>query len=75
VLGPAGVVPQIRGALDPLAGGVADDDGEITLEATVPAPSTAFVRAEIRRPTSEVTSPVDEAPVATMVALTNAVFV
>lgn len=69
-----GNLAQIHGPLAPLAGGIVDDSGEITLEATVPAATTRFVRAEVRRPTGEVPSPLEGAPGATMVALTNPIF-
>ncbi len=57
-----------------LAGGAADDAGQVTVTATVPAGTAPFVRAEIRRPDDVVVSPVDDMPGAQMVALTNPIF-
>ena len=64
ILGPAGV----------LGFGVADDAGAVTVETTVPAGTTPFVRAEVGRPRGEVVSPAAGTPIDTMAALTNPIF-
>ncbi|MGH3307515.1 MAG: hypothetical protein ACRDOX_07465, partial [Nocardioides sp.] len=72
--GVPGSVAQIRGPAGVLAGGVADDGGQVDVTASVPAGTAPFVRAEIRRPDDVVVSPVDDMPAAQMVALTNPIF-
>jgi hypothetical protein len=72
--GVPGSVAQLRGPVGVLAGGIADDAGRVTVTASVPAGTTPFVRAEIRRPDDVVVSPVDDMPASQMVALTNPVF-
>lgn len=66
ILGPSG---------GPLAFGVADDTGALTLEASVPAGTTPFVRAEVGRPRGDVVSPVEGTPIDKMAALTNPIFI
>jgi hypothetical protein len=72
--GVPGAVAQVRGPAGVLAGGLADDTGQVTVEVQVPVASAAFVRAEVRRPDGVVVSPVDDMPAAQMVAMTNPIF-
>lgn len=71
--GVPGCLAQIIGPGSILAGAVADDTGSVVVTAQVPVGATAFVRAEVRRPTASVDDPV-QASAAPMVALTNPVF-
>jgi predicted metal-dependent phosphoesterase TrpH len=72
--GVPGAVAQVRGPAGVLAGGLADDTGQVKVEVQVPVASAAFVRAEVRRPDGVVVSPVDDMPAAQMVAMTNPIF-
>ncbi len=71
--GVPGCLAQIIGPEGILAGAVADDGGAVVVTTQVPVGATAFVRAELRRPTASVEDPV-RASAAPMVALTNPVF-
>lgn len=70
--GVPGCVGQLLGSSGVLAGAAADGTGHLDLEATVPV-SEAFVRAEVRRPTTTV-DPTGDLSAYPMVALTNPVF-
>jgi len=72
--GVAGSFARVMGASGVLGFGVADDDGAVTIEMTVPAGTTPFVRAEIGRPKGDVVSPVEGTPIDKMAALTNPIF-
>jgi predicted metal-dependent phosphoesterase TrpH len=75
VTGVPGTLAQLRGPEGVIAGALADDGGTIVLTAQVPAGGTPFVRAEVRRPSGEVNSPVDDMAGEQMVALTNPIFI
>ncbi len=72
--GVAGSLARILGPAGVLGFGVADDAGVVTIEATVPAGTTSFVRAEVGRPKGDVGSPVSTTPIDKMAALTNPIF-
>lgn len=76
--GVPGCVATLIGANGPLATAVADEDGMLVLEQTLPAAAATFLRAEVRRPGSiedPPTDPMKDAVGSAMVALTNPVFV
>lgn len=72
--GVAGCVAQVRGPAGVIAGGFADESGRVTVSVAVAAGDASYVRAEIRRPNSELNSPVVDTPASRMVALTNPIF-
>lgn len=75
VSGAPGCLAQIRGPVGPVAGAIADDAGDALVTVQVPAGTTPFVRAEVRRPNDVAVSPLDDTPGLQMVALTNPIFV
>ena len=75
VTGAPGCVATVRGTVGILAGGQTDAAGVAHLTVDVPAAAAAFVRAEVRRPDGDVViNPLEDAPLAQMVALTNPIW-
>jgi len=75
VTGAPGCVATVRGPAGILAGGQTDAAGVAHLSVDVPAAVVPFVRAEVRRPDGDVViNPLDDAPLAQMVALTNPIW-
>ena len=72
--GVAGSLARILGPAGVLGFGVADDAGTVTIETTVPAGVTPFVRAEVGRPKGDVVGPHEGTPIDKMAALTNPIF-
>ena len=68
-------VAQLWGPTGVLAGAIADGTGAVTLTADLPASALAYVRAELRRPKTEIGDPTGDYSASEMVALTNPVFV
>ena len=75
VTGAPGCVATVRGPAGILVGGQTDAAGVAHLSVDVPAAVASFVRAEVRRPDGDVViNPLDDAPLAQMVALTNPIW-
>jgi hypothetical protein len=75
VTGAPGCLATVRGPVRILAGGQTDAAGVCHLTVDVPATLAGFVRAEVRRPDGDVViNPLEDAPLAQRVALTNPIW-
>lgn len=72
VTGAPGCLAQVIGPAGPVAGAVTDSSGAATVAVAVPAATTPFVRAEVRRlDGAPVLNPLEGVPGLAMVAMTN----
>jgi hypothetical protein len=69
-----GSIARILGPVGVLGFGMADENGDVTIEVEVPVATAAFVRAEVGRPDGDVVTPDQGTPILAMAALTNPIF-